>query len=92
MKDYSKEPKEASEAEESMEGSCACSLPEDGCKEAYLEAYKCYLKNKNTPRTCLPLIKALKECYASRTPASKKNRFLARLSQMLSRLTTKTTQ
>ncbi|OAG31963.1 hypothetical protein NEDG_00438 [Nematocida displodere] len=50
---------------EEKEG-CNCTATlDDACKEAYIEAYKCYLKHQNTPTKCLRQITAMKGCYAA---------------------------
>jgi len=47
------------------ESDCGC-VEDDECKEKYIEAYQCYLENKNDLGKCLEQIKLLKNCYTKR--------------------------
>ncbi|KAI5170559.1 hypothetical protein NEFER03_0018 [Nematocida sp. LUAm3] len=42
---------------------CGCSEVSSKCREKYLEAYKCYLKNEKAPEVCLREINAMRICY-----------------------------
>ncbi|KAI5181919.1 hypothetical protein NEOKW01_2069 [Nematocida sp. AWRm80] len=57
-----------------VDDSCNCGDENDSCKEVFLAAYKCYLKNKDSPDRCLPEIKQMRECYENTS-------FLQRLKQ-----------
>lgn len=54
-----------------QEDECNCQVELESCKDAYIEAYKCYLLNKESPNKCIKEFKAMKECQQYRTPMQK---------------------
>lgn len=62
---------------------CGCQAQDDSCKEVYLAAYQCYLTHPKDPSRCLPLFKALKECYAAPPKPSWLAAWLAALGALL---------